>query len=390
MTTAGHAVRAELDSQSRGLLARLQAHIPLVQRPFLALGEELEMPEAEVIRRTQAMIEARLIRQVGPIFDGRALGYESCLVAAKYDPERLAAGAHVISSYPGVSHNYRRDHDFNLWYTIAVPPGHSLAADVELLHRLSGAESTRLLPAVRMFKLGVKLEMEETPADSRSAPPVATGHATGPGPHLPSEIEVAAVRAFQELFMVTATPFEEPAALHGFASSAALLAVGNALLEHGLMRRFSAVLRHREAGFGANGMVVWEASDEECMRAGPIMATFAKVSHCYQRPAYDDWPYSLFTMIHGRATEEVDECIDALRRATGLEAHRVLYSTTEFKKARVRYFTHEWDDWRREARAAGARDRRGTVTPPRFTVANDGASPAGGSRSKSGEESWQR
>lgn len=174
--------------------------------PFLALGEELEIPEAEVIQRPQAVIEARLIRQVGPIFDGPTLGYESCLVAAKYDPERLGAAGQVISSYPGVSHNYRRDHDFNLWYSVAVLPGQSLAAEVDLLRCLSGAESTLLLPIARMFKLGVKLDMEETPADSRSSPPVATGGDA----QLPCAIEIAAVRAFQEPFLVTARPFEGP------------------------------------------------------------------------------------------------------------------------------------------------------------------------------------
>ncbi len=354
MTETGNAVPGELDSRSRELLNRLQTHIPLVGRQFLALGEELEIPEAEVIQRTQALIEARLIRQVGPIFDGPALGYESCLVAAKYDPDGLDAAAQVISSYPGVSHNYRRDHDFNLWYTIAVPPGQSLAAEVDLLRRLSGAESTRLLPTVRMFKLSVKLDMEETPADSRSSPPVATDAATGGDAQPPSAIEIAAVRAFQEPFLVTARPFEGPAHLHGFASGAELLEVGNALLARGVMRRFSAVLRHREAGFGANGMAVWIASTAECLRAGPVMATFAKVSHCYQRPTYDDWPYSLFTMIHGRTSGEVEECAEALSRETGLGTYRILYSTTEFKKARVRYFTHEWDAWRDEARAAAS------------------------------------
>jgi len=339
-----------LDAVSRNLLTRLQTHIPLVPRPFAAIGEELGLSEDDVVARTQSMVDGRLIRQVGAIFDGRALGYDSCLVAAKYAPERLDAAARLVSAHPGVSHNYQREHDFNLWYTLAVPPGRPLADEVALLHRLTGADSTRPLPALRMFKLGVKLDMDETPADTRSEQPVSGARAAGP--QAPSQHEIAAVRAFQEPFAISARPFDAAAALHGFASAEALLAAGEALLRRGALRRFSAVLRHREAGFGANGMAVWKASPEECAVAGPIMASFAKVSHCYQRPVYEDWPYSLFTMIHGRTSDEVGNCIAALQRETGLPEFRVLYSSVEYKKARVRYFTDDWAAWSRQADTA--------------------------------------
>ena len=351
------------DPVSRALINRLQSHIPLVGRPFLAIGNELRLPEDEVVERTQALIDARIIREIGAIFDGRALGYDSCLVAAKYAPDDLETAARVISTHPGVSHNYQRAHDFNLWYTLAVPPHRPLANEVDLLHRLTRAESTRPLPAVRMFKLGVKLDMDETPADTRSGEPVSVAGTAGP--QAPVEDEIAAVRAFQEPFAISARPFEAPAALHGFASAEALLAVGEKLLRRGALRRFSAVLRHREAGFGANGMAVWKASPEECSVAGPIMASFAKVSHCYQRPVYEDWPYSLFTMIHGRTSEEVDDCISALRRETGLREYQVLYSSVEYKKARVRYFGNDWDMWRHDAEVAARADPARTAANPR-------------------------
>ena len=342
---------AELDEVARSIVARLQLHIPLVPRPFLALADELGLSEARVIRETQALIESRLVRQVGAIFDGRALGYDSSLVAARCAPDTLERAAAIISSHPGVSHNYQRDHSFNLWYTLAVPPGRSLADEASVLHRLSGAESTRLLPAIRMFKLGVNLDMDQSPGDTRT--PEEARLNGGPesrdanSPLTPAGIR--AVQAFQEPFSVIARPFDNAASLHGFPSAEALLEEGERLRLRAALRRFSAVLRHREAGFKANGMVVWKASPAECLGAGPLMATFAKVSHCYQRPAFDDWPYSLFTMIHGRTPEEVQECIAALQDATGLPEYRVLYSSVEYKKARVRYFTDEWDTWRRTA-----------------------------------------
>lgn len=336
-----------LDGTSRALLKRLQAHIPLVEQPFLAIAQEFGLGEDEVLERIRAMSEARLIRQISAIFDGRALGYQSSLVAARYDPAHLPQAARIVSSHPGVSHNYQRDHDFNLWYTIAVPPHQQLEAAVDELHRLSGAAATRLLPAVRLFKLGVRLDMDETPADARTEGDSAPAQTSCPAPL--GECEIMAVRAFQDPFPAIARPFDRAAEAYGFSSTAALLEKANELHARGVMRRFSAVLRHREAGYKANGMVAWKAELDQVDHAGTAMARFEKVSHCYQRTTHPDWPYRLFTMIHGRTPEEVQDCVDAIRAETGLEEYAILYSSAEFKKARVRYFTEEWDQWQAQA-----------------------------------------
>lgn len=336
---------ATLDKQDAAILDRLQLHMPLVERPFRAIGDELGIAEGEVLARVRSMKERRLIRQMSAIFDAGALGYRSSLVAAKCDPDRIEDAAALISSYPGVSHNYRRNHEFNLWYTVAVPADRDLDATVGLLHRLSGAESTRLLPTLRRFKLGVKLAMGEQPSGSGGTEEDPSVY--GPNPEWTplTDREVRAVRALQEDMPVLEEPFEEAARREGFSSAVELLVTGQELKERGAMRRFSAILRHREAGFSANGMAVWKVEEGECDRVGAIMAGFPEVTHCYQRRTYDDWPYSVFTMIHGRSTEEVERCIQAIAEATGLEDYRILYSTVEYKKRRVRYFTDEWNEW---------------------------------------------
>jgi siroheme decarboxylase len=341
-----HATKAgaPVASDSLRVLDRLQQHIPLVERPYRAVGEELGLDEEAVLRSVAELKEARLLRQLGVIFDAANLGYQSSLVAARYDPLAIDAAAEVISSHPGVSHNYRRDHDFNLWYTIAVPPGQSLEDVVALLHRLTGAESTRLLPTLKRYKLGVRLDLAGTGSAGERPP---TSHSRSSqreaGPLTPREI--AAVRALQDDLPVCPRPFDQVLTSNEFSTARDLLAVAQDLLDRGIMRRFAGVVRHREAGFHANGMVAWVASDEECDRVGPIMATFEKVSHCYRRPTYPDWPYSLFTMIHGRSRDEVEECICAIRAATGLTDYSTLYSTVEYKKRRVRYFTDAWRRW---------------------------------------------
>jgi DNA-binding Lrp family transcriptional regulator len=345
---------AATDATDAALLGILQEAVPFSRRPFAELGARCGLDEVETLRRVRALKEARVIRQISAIFDTRSLGYASSLVAAKIAPERLDAAVEVINSHPGVSHNYLRNHEFNLWYTIAVPPDSRLGLEgtVESLHRLSGASATRLLPTLRLFKIGVRFDVAgDARPDERAAPAYTEASRGAQRPLTAAEVEF--VRLMQrdlalveEPFVALAgelgIPFEEVATMH------------QEFLDSGRMRRFAAVLHHRKAGFGANAMGVWagpQDDPEALRRLGETMAGFRAVSHCYQRPSYADWPYNLFTMVHGRSEEECEEALAAIAAATGIRDRHALYSTREFKKVRVRYFTGEELEW--EARHAG-------------------------------------
>ncbi len=133
----------ELDDVDRELLNAVQWDFPLEPRPYAVLGERLGIPEPEVRERVAKVKDAGVLRQLSAIFDTRALGYTSALVAAKVDPDHIDDAAAVISAHPGVSHNYKRNHAYNLWYTIAVPPGASLDDHVDVLHRAVGRVASR-------------------------------------------------------------------------------------------------------------------------------------------------------------------------------------------------------------------------------------------------------
>src|SRR5947208_2596428 len=118
---------ADIDPVDSQLLNLLQTQIPLVERPFAVLGQQAGISEAEALERVKRLRNpappARpIIRQISAIFDSKSLGYETTLVAAKIAEDKLDAAAAIINKHPGVSHNYRRNHAFNLWYTLAVPP----------------------------------------------------------------------------------------------------------------------------------------------------------------------------------------------------------------------------------------------------------------------------
>ena len=338
-----------LDDLDRELLNAVQWDFPLEARPFAVLGERLSVDEPTVRERIAKVKEAGVLRQLSAIFDTRALGYTSALIAAKVEPDRIDDAASVISGHPGVSHNYKRNHEYNLWYTVAVPPGDSLEEHVDLLHRESGSRVTRLLPTLKLYKIGVKLDMTgQTAADAKAE---VLEHerperkAEMPAPEL-SPLELATIRVVQHDLANVERPFAVYADQIGAGTTETdVLVVIRSLKERKLMRRFAAVMNHRSAGFKANAMGVWAVPEDRLDEIGPQMAGFAAVSHCYRRPTYDDWPYSVFTMVHGRSARDCEATIDAIRAESGVDEHCLLWSIKEYKKVRLEYFTPDWDKW---------------------------------------------
>jgi len=333
-----------LDELDKRLLNLLQGSFPLAPRPYAGVAELAGVSEDEVLRRTRRLLDQRIIREITPIFDTRVLGYKSMLVAARVDPENPWQAAKIINSHPGVSHNYLRDHDFNIWFTIATEPDSKLGLDgtLEVLERLTGAESVRQLPTLRLFKIRMDLEMEKG-TDALSAAAEASEPAEPEAIEL-SELDVAVIRAAQGPMEAVPEPFAAAAAQLGL-SQERLLDHLEGMRERRALRRVAAILFHRRAGFSANGMGVWRVPQERVMELGPRMASFRGISHCYQRPTYPDWPYSLFTMAHGRSKDECDAILDSIAEDTGIEERRTLYSSTEFKKIRLLYFTDEHREW---------------------------------------------
>jgi DNA-binding Lrp family transcriptional regulator len=337
-----------LESLDRELLNAVQWDFPLEPRPFAVLGERLGMSEPEVRERIARVKELGVLRQLSAIFDTRALGYGSALVAAQIDPDRIDEAAGVISAHPGVSHNYKRNHRYNLWYTIAVPPGESLEVHIDVLHRESGAIVTRKLPTLKLYKIGVKLDMTGTTQANAKAEvlehekPERREHMEAPEL---SDLEVATIRVVQEDLPLVVHPFAAYGEQIG-CDEARVLELLRSFEDRKLMRRFAAVMNHRSAGFKANAMGVWAVPDAQLDAIGPQIAGFALVSHCYRRPTYDDWPYSIFTMVHGKNARECEETIAAIHDETGIDEYALLWSVKEYKKTRVRYFTGDWDDWR--------------------------------------------
>ena len=152
-----------LDDTDKRLMNLLQSSFPLAPEPFAGVAADAGLLLEETLARTRRLLDGRIIREITPIFDTRALGYSSMLVAAKVDADVPHRAAKIINSHPGVTHNYLRNHDFNMWFTIATEPGSKLGlpGTLEILEKLTGAESIRELPTLKLFKIRMDLEMEK-------------------------------------------------------------------------------------------------------------------------------------------------------------------------------------------------------------------------------------
>ncbi len=328
------------ESLTAELLSIIQKNFPLTKHPYQEIANMLGVEEEEVISALKEQKRNSIIRQISPIFDTKRLGYDSSLVAFMIDDDKISQAVEIINSHPGVSHNYERDHDFNIWFTLAAASDSKLGLKktVELLAKKTQAREAVMLPTIKMFKIAVKLnttgkEAKKQKVEKREYKDIEF-----------SSFHRDIVRATQYDLPICHEPFKQIVQDKNI-SYDKLFSTLNELKDAGVMRRFAAILNHRKAGFNANAMVVWDIDEKDAVSIGKKAAEFSAVSHCYLRPKYKNWPYNLFTMIHGKTTDETNAIIESIANEIEHKSKRALYSTREFKKVRIEYFSPEFKSW---------------------------------------------
>lgn len=330
-------IKEELKNE---LLYKMQSSFPLTQKPFLELAKEFNVTEDEILNLVKELKKDKIIRQTSAIFDTKRLGYKSSLIAFKVSENNLQKAVEAINAHPGVSHNYLRTHEYNVWFTIAVEPNskYTLEETVQILKEQSGAQDSLILPTLKMFKISVKMD-----TTGKRAKKEQVKKAKNKALDLtPKHIE--AVKELQKDIQITSEPFKEAKEKLNI-SYEELFKLANELKEAGVMRRFATILHHRRAGFNANAMSVWEAPEDKAIEIGEQLASFSAVSHCYLRPSFENWKYNLFAMVHAKTEEESNQLIAEMAKETGLSNYTKLYSTKEFKKQRIVYFSDEFKKW---------------------------------------------
>jgi DNA-binding Lrp family transcriptional regulator len=322
----------ELDKE---LLNEIQWTFPLVTRPFDAIAKKFDITPEIVKEHLKNLKKTGVLRQLSAIFDTRKLGYTSSLVAMEIESDKLEYVASQINRHPGVSHNYERDHKFNLWFTLAVPPGSDLKTEIDKFNVLKGIKKVRMLPTLQLFKIGVKLDMVDE--KKHEVAPSEEKKEIKNIKFEPTEQDKDFIRELQKDMEIIDEPFVHAANNLGITENE-LFEKMKQYEDIGVMRRFAAILRHRQVGFTANGMIVWKVPGGRISEVGAKLGAFPQVSHCYERPTYSDWPYNVFSMIHCKTHDEAHEMAKTIQDQIQVDEYQILFSSREFKKTRVEYF----------------------------------------------------
>ncbi len=333
------------------IMNRIQKDFPLVSDPLSALAEELSIPLKSFLDTVKDLKKRGIVRNIAGIFNADRLGFVTTLVAFSVDERDLSKAAEAINSHPGVSHNYQRDHRYNLWFTLAAESEAALERTVRILAVQSGAKDQIILRNEKLLKIGLLLSIGDE---------IQQGHgiaaAQGEGPLNVkisfSDDEKETIRLLQKDLPLEKDPFIILIdADNSHIGLEAFIACFQRLKLEGVIRRYAAVLRHREAGYLSNAMTVWKPRDgSDIERIVKIFHDSHLISHLYLRTLHPGkWDYPLFAMIHARSDDQLNEMIDELSRKSGIEDYQVLRSLKEFKKERVVYFSPRFEEWERQA-----------------------------------------
>ena len=324
-----------MDNLDKEILNEIQWTFPLVSQPYHEIAKKFNVSVEEIKKHLINLKQSGVLRQLSAIFDTRRLGYKSALIAMEIEPDKLDFIASQINRHPGVSHNYERNHQFNLWFTLAVPPGSDLKSEVDKFLKLDGIKKFRLLPTIQLFKIGVKLDIVDE--KKHEVKPTEEKKKIQNVKFVPTEEDKEFIRELQKDLEIVDKPFLKASQKLGMTEDQLF-----DKLKHyeniGVMRRYAAILRHRDLGFIANGMIVWKVPEEQISKVGEKLGAFPQITHCYQRPVYKDRPYNVFSMIHCKSEEEAKNMAKQIQKEVHVDEYKILFSAREFKKTRVEYF----------------------------------------------------
>lgn len=343
----------------QNLLNIIQDEFPLEPRPYQVMAEQLQQAnpaefcaigETDVFLAVERLRESGIIRRIGAVYDSRKLGFTSRLCCGKVPEMALDVFAAAVLDEPSITHNYVRNHAFNVWFTVIGRSAEDIAAVVQELQQQTALTDVHILDSKRMFKIntvmGKNAGTHEVPACEKTAHEHKldfTVSETNPASLL-SQPALRKCRAlFAGDFPHTLTPYATIASQISSETSvevseSQVVAEIRRDLNSKIARRFGAVLRHQKAGFAENAMVVFEVDENAVEQAGQLLSAEPQVSHCYERNSFDGFPYNLYTMIHGTDAEQLHSTIMKIIDKFNNPAYCVLRSVKELKKTSFNYF----------------------------------------------------
>ncbi len=331
--------RERVDDVDARLIDEYQSGFPIRERPFESVADDLGVSEAEALERVERLRDEGVFRRFGAVLNPPVIG-SSTLAAVRAPEDRYDEIAETINGYRQVNHNYRRDHEYNQWFVVTA--GSREKRD-EILADIEDRTGCEVLALPMLTDYYIDLEFPVVNGDrfareSLDSTDVSATRISEDAAGDLSALDADLLLAIQDGFPLSATPYRDIADAIG-ASVEDVLDATERLLADGCIKRVGCVVNHVVTGFDANCMVVWDVPDDELDERGVSVGELPYVTLCYHRPRRpeQDWPYNLFTMIHGRESDAVDEKIDELAEEHLPFEHERLYSEETLKQTGARY-----------------------------------------------------
>ena len=331
--------RADLDDVDAALVDGYQSDFPVVERPFAEVGDALGVSEGEALARVERLRDRGVFRRFGAVLNPPVIG-SSTLAAVRAPDDRFDEIAEAVNAHRQVNHNYRRDHEWNMWFVVTAGDRATRDRILDEIEAETGCEVLNL-PMLTDYYIDLEFpvvnddrfareSVAETSVDATRISEEATGGL--------SALEARVLLAIQDGFPLSRTPYRDVAA-EVDADVGDVLAAVERLLADGCIKRIGCVVNHVVTGFDANCMVVWDVPDDELDERGVDVGSLPYVTLCYHRPRRPEqgWQYNLFTMIHGREGDAVDAKIDELAADYLPFEHERLYSTATLKQTGAQY-----------------------------------------------------
>ncbi len=325
-----------LSKLEREFINNFQGNFPLQERPFLSIAEQLDCSEDELIATVKKLKSEKILTRFGPLYDAAELGGGLTLAAISVPQERYEIVTELVNTYPEVAHNYKREHELNMWFVLATE------TPVELLQVISSIEKTTGLtvynfPKQQEFYIGLWLHLSADGKNTTIPVPDQTDEKIGDGYRLDGT-DRKLVSVSQTGLSIESEPYKKLAHDIDISQDEVLQRLKR-LLSFGIIRRIGAVPNHYKLGFTANGMTVWDVEDDKVTELGNIIGQLDFVSHCYQRPRHlPMWRYNMFAMVHGADKDEVNEKVKQIEALLGKNCaqHETLFSSAILKKTGLR------------------------------------------------------
>jgi DNA-binding Lrp family transcriptional regulator len=332
-----------LTDLERDFINHFQGNFPLQERPFKSIASQLNCSEDELIETVSNLKTQKLLTRFGPLYDAARLGGGLTLAALSVPEDRYKIVTEMVNTYPEVAHNYRRDHQLNMWFVLATETPQEID---RILHSIEQCTKLKVynFPKQREFYIGLWL------------------HLSGDGKHttipVPNQIDLTTesqannarldakfddtdrklINVTQKGFSIERSPYQKIANDIGLNQDEVIHRLQH-MLSCGIIRRIGAVPNHYKLGLTANGMTVWDVDENKIIELGNKIGQLNFVSHCYQRPRHLPlWRYNLFAMVHGANKDEVHKKVKQIENLLGENcmAHETLFSSAILKKTGLR------------------------------------------------------